>query len=73
MSLDIQFNLRSDPNKLIFLHNHSYWYKLLTRNPNLLTEFLKEYKKNNHLEHTDRFMKAINTIEILQNVLATLK
>lgn len=73
MSLDIQFNIKSDPNKVIYLHEHSYWYKLLTRNPKLFDEFSKEVKRNNHQELANRFSNTLNMIEVLQNIISTLK
>ena len=73
MSLDIQFNIKSDPNKVIYLHEHSYWYKLLTRNPKLFDEFSKEVKRNNRQELANRFSNTLNMIEVLQNIISTLK
>ena len=33
MTLDIQFKIKNDPNYIRYLHENSYWYKFLNRNP----------------------------------------
>lgn len=73
MTLDIQFQLKSNPIYIDYLHEHSYWYKILTREPTLFNDFINEAKKYYQIRPTDRLNKALNTITLLQNVLATLK
>ena len=73
MTLDIQYNLKSNPIYMEYLHSHSYWYKILTREPSFLNDFILEAKKYYQIRPTDRLNKALNTISLLQNVLATLK
>lgn len=73
MSLDTQFNLKSNPVYVEYLHEHSYWYKLLTREPALFAEFQKQVKKDYQLRISDRINNALNTISLFQNILATIK
>ena len=73
MTLDIQFNLKSNPLYVNYLHENSYWYKILTREPSLFNDFIKEAKKYYQIRPSDRLDKALNTISLVQNVLATLK
>ena len=40
MILDIQFKLKSNPLFIKYLHENSYWYKLLNRNPTMFNEFV---------------------------------
>lgn len=73
MSLDIQFKLKNNPQYLNYLREHSIWYKYLNRNPNSFKEFEEEVKDAYGLRPTDRISNALSTIELLQNVLATMK
>ena len=73
MSLDIQFKLKSDPNYIKYIRENSYWYKILTRNPNLFDEFKEEVKTNYKLRPIDKINNALNTIEMLQSIMSTLK
>lgn len=73
MTLETQFNLKSNPLYIDYLHTHSYWYKALTREPAILNDFIIEAKKYYQLRPTDKLNKALNTISLLQSVLETLK
>lgn len=73
MTLDIQFKIKNNPNYLRYLREHSEWYKLLNRNPNLFKNFEEEVKTVYKLRPTDRIGRALDTIELLQNVLTTMK
>ena len=73
MTLDIQFKLKSNPNYIRYIRENSYWYKLLTRDPSLFDKFVNEVKEKYKLRSIDKINSALNTIEMLQNVLSTLK
>jgi hypothetical protein len=73
MTLDIQFKIKNNPNYVRYLRENSYWYKILNRNPSMFNEFVNEVKKEYHLRTTDRISNAINTIELLQNIVSNLK
>ena len=73
MRLDIQYKLKSNPNYINYLHENSYWYKLLNRNPESVVEFINEVKKNYKLRSTDKITKALDMIELLESVITTLK
>lgn len=73
MKLQIQYNLKSNNNYLNYLHENSNWYKILNRNPEMFKQFIEEVKTNYNLRPTDKIEKALNTIEILQNVFSSLK
>lgn len=73
MTLDIQFKLKNDPYALRFLHENSYWYKRLNRNPELYDTFIEEMKTKYGLRTSDRISKAIDAINMLQNVMSSLK
>ena len=73
MTLDIQFKLKSNPNYIKYIRENSYWYKLLTRNPMLFDDFVDEVKSKYKLRTVDKIANAINTIEMLENIMSTLK
>lgn len=73
MTLDIQFKLKSNPLFIKYLHENSYWYKILTREPSLFNDFLMEVKKNYKLRTSDKINEALNTFEMLSSIFSSLK
>ena len=73
MRIDIQFKLKENPLYLEYLHTHSYWYKILNRNPDKLNDFIEEVKDFYHLRPTDRIKKAIDTVDMLSSILSSFK
>ena len=73
MTLDVQFKLKSNPLFIKYLHENSYWYKILNRDPEKFNEFVEEVKKNYKLRTTDRINEALNTFEMLTSIFSTLK
>ena len=73
MTLDIQFKLKENPAYLRYLRSHSYWYKYLNRNPEMFKEFTSEVKREYKLTKTDKLMRTLETIEMMEKVMATLK
>ncbi len=73
MTLDVQFKLKSNPLFIKYLHENSYWYKILNRNPNMFNEFVDEVKKNYKLRTSDKINEALNTFEMITSIFNTLK
>lgn len=73
MTLDVQFKLKSNPLYIRYLHENSYWYKYLNRNPQIFDEFVQEVKSNYKLRTTDKINKALSTFEMLSNIVSSLK
>ncbi len=73
MKLDVQFKLKSNPMYLEYLHSNSYWYKYLNRDESSINDFINEVKVNYKLRPVDKITNAINTLDMLSNVLNTLK
>ncbi len=73
MNIELQFKLRSNPIYFKYLHENSYWYKILNRNPDKFNEFVEEVKTKYHLRPTDKIKKAIDTVDMLSNVLSAFK
>lgn len=73
MLLEVQYNLKSNPQYIKYLRENSNWYKLLNREPNLFKNFVEEFKEKNNLRPTDKIARALQTIELLQNVVSTIR
>ena len=73
MNLDIQFKLKSNPNYIRYIRENSHWYKILIRSPESFSSFENEVKEKYKLRPTDRISKALDMIEIFQNIISTMK
>lgn len=73
MTLELQFKIKSNPNYVKYLRENSFWYKELNRNPDSFRLFEEKMKEDYHLRPSDRVSKVIDTIDMLQTVLSTLK
>ncbi len=73
MTLDIQYNIRNNPNYLKYIRENSHWYKILNRNPEMFKVFIQEVKEKYNLRTTDKIEKALQTFLMFQNVLSTMK
>ena len=73
MTLDTQFKLKSNPLYLKYLHENSYWYKILNRDPSEFNNFVQELRINYKLRPQDKIAKALDTFEMVSTILSTLK
>ena len=73
MTLDTQFKIKSNPLYIKYLHENSYWYKVLNRDPELFNKFVEEVKTNYKLRPSDRINNALNTFEMLSTIISSLK
>jgi len=73
MSLELQFKIKNNPNYLRFLRENSHWYKYLNRSNDFFKDFEEEVKKTYKLRPTDRISKALDTFEMIQTLLTTLR
>lgn len=73
MTLDIQFKIKNNINYQRYIRENSIWYKILNRNPYSFKVFEEEVKEVYHLRATDKISRTLNTIELIQNVVSTLK
>ena len=73
MILDIQYKIKNNPNYLTYIRENSYWYKILNREPSMFKKFEEEVKSTYRLRMSDKIGNAIETINLLQNVISTLR
>ena len=73
MNLDTQFKLKNNPLYIKYLRENSYWYKILSREPNSFRTFEEEVKINYKLRPEDRISQALDYIEMIETIMSTLK
>ncbi len=73
MTLDVQFKLKSNPLYIKYLHENSYWYKTLNRDPSSFNRFKEEMRTNYKLRTSDKINKALSTFEMISEVMQALK
>ena len=73
MSLETIIKIKNNPNYTRYIRENSYWYKILNRNPNAMREFEEKVKEAYGLRRIDRISKTLDTIELVEKLLTTLK
>ena len=73
MTIETQFKLKSNPMYIKYLHENSYWYKILNRDPEEFNNFLQELKVNYKLRPQDKISKALDTFEMINAILTSFK
>lgn len=73
MSIDLQFKLKKNPLYIKFLRENSHWYKYLNRDPNYFKQFEVDLKNTYKLNPSDKISRAIDTFDIIQTLLSTIK
>ncbi len=73
MNLEIQFRIKSNPLYVKYLHENSEWYKILNREPSMFKMFEENVRKDYKLRASDKIIKALDTIEMFQNIFSSLK
>lgn len=73
MTLDVQFKIKQNPLYVEYLRENSYWYKILTRNPEAFKSFEEKAKERFELRPTDKINKILDTMEMINAVVSSLK
>ncbi len=73
MNLDIQFKIKNNPMYVQYLHENSEWYKFLNRDPSMFKVFEESVRRDYKLRASDKIIKALDTIEMFQNIFSSLK
>ena len=77
MTNEVNNKLKSNPLYIKYLREHSYYYKLLNRDPNLINGFIEEAKKEYKLRSIDRISKLSDYMDLFSSIVslvsATLK
>lgn len=73
MTLDTQFKIKNNPNYIRYLHENSYWYKILNRNPFLIDDFIREVKEKYKLRTTDKINDIMDKIDMVSKFINVLR
>ena len=66
---DVILRIKQDQKMYNYLKYHSYWYEILTYNPELINDFIREMKKELKETIEDKFIKLSNNIELISSLL----
>ena len=73
MNLDILYKIRQDKNMYMYLKYHSYWYKILKRDPTMVKIMEKEMKKEFKLTTSDKMNDIYKKMELFNAFLNMLE
>ena len=73
MTNEVNNKLKSNPLYIKYLREHSYYYKLLNRDPNLINGFIEEAKKEYKLRSIDRISKLSDYMNLFSSIVSNLK
>ncbi len=73
MSIDLQMQIRANPNLYRYLRDNSYWYKFLNRNPLAIKEMEKEMKKRYKLTIEDKVNQLSQGIEMIRTFIDVIR
>ncbi len=65
--------LKNNPKMYEILKQNSYYIKQLNRDPNFYKIFLRDMKEKYKLRPTDKINEVIDNIDLISNILETLK
>ncbi len=73
MELELQKKMIDTPKMYQHLKENSYWIKYLNRDANSYKEFVEQMKELYHERTTDKISDAIDNLDLVSNVLMSLK
>lgn len=73
MDLNTQYKIFSNNLLHQYLRENSYWYKLLNRNPLLLSDMIQEMKDKYKLNTSDKIERLGDKISLIESFLDVLK
>ena len=73
MNIELQFKMRSNPIYYKYLHENSYWYKILNRDPQMINKMTEEMKKAYKLTIEDKIDDLNSKMNIVKAFMDTLK
>ena len=73
MDISIYQKIKSNPKLYELLKYNSHYLKSLNRDPNTYTSFVSQMKEKYKLRATDKINEVIDNIDLISNILDTLK
>ena len=65
---EVIFKIKQDRNFYTFLKYNSYWYEILSMNPNRYKDFIKDFKEKNNLTLSAKINNLSNKISFLMSL-----
>lgn len=72
MNLNLVLQIRNDKNLDFYLKTHSYWYKILRRDPLRIREMNQEMRKEYKLTSVDKLNQISSKIQMVRTFLDVL-
>ena len=69
MDLSVQFKLNENNLLHRYIRENSYWYKILNRNPSLISNMTDEMNDNYKLHTCDKIEEIGNKISMIESIL----
>ena len=69
MDLSVQFKLNENNLLHRYIRENSYWYKILNRNPSLISNMTDEMKDKYKLHTSDKIEEMGNKISMIESIL----
>ena len=69
MDLSVQFKLNENNLLHRYIRENSYWYKILNRNPSLMSNMTDEMKDKYKLHTSDKIEEIGNKISMIESIL----
>ncbi len=73
MRLDLIYKIQNNNNLHRYLRENSYWYKLLNRNPSLISKMEEDMKKAYKLTFEDKMDDLNNKINLVKGFMNIVK
>ena len=73
MNIETQMKIKNDPMLQKYIREHSYWYKILNRNPNEINKMIDDMKKDYKLRFEDKIEDINNKMSFIKAFMDTLK
>ena len=73
MKLDLQFKIKNDPMLQRFIRENSYWYKVLNRNPDMISTMVDQMKEKYKLTTADKINNISEKLDLIKTFMNVLK
>ena len=73
MNLETQFKINNNPMLHKYLHENSYWYKILNRDPKMINKMTEDMKKAYKLTITDKIDDLNSKMNLIKAFMDTFK
>jgi len=73
MNLETQFKINNDPMLHKYLKENSYWYKILNRNPKMVSKMSEDMKKAYKLTFEDKIDNLNSKMNLIKGFIDAIK